>query len=107
MPSTNSDFDIALHERTPVAQWQIVEVEFPSTPDTDYEIVHRLKPPTAEEVEYTVLRQSTAGVVYEDRSAGRRKWGPNFIVLRSDTASWKGRLLLQVLKSARGPLESE
>jgi hypothetical protein len=96
---TPKDFDIGLHDRVPDGEWCIVDVVFPATAHTDFQIPHTLSPPSQEQVEYTVLRQATPGTVYEDRSATRTAWGPGFIILRSDTGSWTGRLLLRVLKS--------
>ncbi len=88
-----------VHQRTPVGQWQIVDVRFGATPDTPTEIRHRLSPASVDQIEYTVLRQLTPGTVYEDRTVGRTPWGNGYIVLQSDTANWNGRLLLMVLKT--------
>ncbi len=93
------NLDVTIHLYVPDGQWEIVDVTFPSTPDTDYKIRHNLTPPSNEQIEYTVLRQSTPGVVYEDRSPSRVPWGEKFIVLRSDVSSWHGRLMLRVLKN--------
>lgn len=95
---TTKNLDIVLHDRVPDGQWEIVDVAFPATAHADFQIPHSLSPESAEQVEYTVLRQSTPGTVYEDRSATRTKWSPGFIILRSDTGGWTGRLLLRVLK---------
>lgn len=97
---TPKDLDITLHDRVPDGQWEIVDVVFPATAQTDFQIPHSLSPASPEQLEYTVLRQATPGTVYEDRSATRTPWGPGFIILRSDTASWTGRILLRVLKSS-------
>jgi hypothetical protein len=97
---TPKELDIELHDRVPDGQWEIVDVVFPATAGADFQIPHSLSPASPEQVEYTVLRQATPGTVYEDRSSTRAAWNPGYIVLRSDTASWTGRLLLRVLKSS-------
>jgi len=92
--------DVQLHQVVAAGQWEIVDVAFTaSNVDTQVAYTH-LEPPTPESVEYTVLRQTGLGTVYEDRSAGRAKWGDGYIILRS-TAPQTARLLLQVLKTPK------
>ncbi len=96
----NKNLESDFHQRTPVAQWEIVDVRFGSTPNTPTEVRYkRLLPKSVDQIEYTVLRQLTPGTVYEDRTVGRTPWGNGYIVLNSDTANWNGRLLLTVLKT--------
>lgn len=91
------DLSGALAERWPFAKWELVDVTFPTTPDTDLTIPHLLKPSTPGDVHYMVIKQTTAGVVYETDVVGRKPSTTNFLVLRSDVASWHGRLLLGLL----------
>jgi hypothetical protein len=92
-----------IEEKTPVVDWEIVDVTFGGTPDTDLVIRHHLLPKNPNAVQYTVLRQTTPGVVYENRTPTNYKsWTTEYIVLRSDTAHWSGRLLLTLMKNKRG-----
>lgn len=100
MATDNVRLDIEIHNRIPFGRWQIVDVEFAAA-DTDFVIPHDLEPSSPYDVHYTVLRQTTTGVVYEvnrGETADAKAWESDYIVLRSDVANWKGRLLLTVLK---------
>ena len=92
--------DVQLHQVVSAGQWEVVDVTFTAA-NTDTQIAYtHLEPPTPESVEYTVLRQTGLGTVYEDRSAGRAKWGDGYIILRS-TAPQTARIFLQVLKTPK------
>lgn len=92
--------DVQLHAVVPDGQWEVVDVTFTAA-NADTQVAYtRLVPPTAESVEYTVLRQTGLGTVYEDRSAARAKWGDGYIILRS-TAPQTVRILLRVLKTPK------
>lgn len=96
---TANDVAVAIHKATPFGRWQFVDVTF-SDFDTDLVIPHDLKPSAAEQVFYTVVRQATPGSVYETgKETGAKLPTRNYIVLRSDTAGWHGRLLLTLAKS--------
>ena len=97
-PETYSNFVSELNIRDPFQQWQIVDVQFPSTANTDYVIRHKLAPQNPRDVHYRVIKQFNNGVVYESAAPGGKQWGSDFIVLRSDKASWCGRILLGVVK---------
>lgn len=99
-----ASLDQELHLRIPFGIWQIVDVTFPSTPDTNLVIRHTLAPTKPGDVHYTVIKQTTAGVVYEALDADRKLWTPEFIVLRSDVGGWNGRLLLSLLKTSKPSL---
>ena len=100
---TAKDFSIGMHSRVPDAAWYITDVTFPASANTDCQIPYSAQfasaLPNPDAVEYSVLRQSAAGSVYEDSSLTRTAWGRGFIILRSDTAALKCRLLLRVLKT--------
>src|SRR5678816_4586119 len=84
-------------ERDPFVDWEIVDVQFPDDPDTDYVIRHSLGPDRPRDVHYRVIKQFTPGTVYESNAVGRKEWSNDFIVLRSDEGGWTGRLLLGLL----------
>lgn len=83
---------------TPVAQYQVVTVTFPATPGLDKIVRHKLNVENPNDIYVTVLRQSVAGSVYEDKTATRKPWQQGYIVLRSDAANWQGTLMLSVLR---------
>ncbi len=101
MATDNIKLDIELHNRIPFGRWQIVDVKFPTSANTDYVIPHMLEPSDPYDIQYVVLRQTMAGNVYEANRgivSDAKAWTTDFIVLRSDVASWTGRLLLVTLK---------
>lgn len=81
--------------------WEFVDVTFPTVANTDLVIRHKLGPAVPGSVHYQVVRQSTPGTVYEapTGTVGARKWTSDYIVLRSDTASWNGRLVLTLARN--------
>jgi hypothetical protein len=81
---------------SPYAQYQRVEVTFPSTPDTDIVIKHTLQASNPEDLEYTIAKQDRAGFVYNDQGATRKDWKPGFLYLRCSVASLKATILLTV-----------
>lgn len=81
-------------ERDPFVGWQAVDVQFPSTPHSDYVIRHGLTVDNPKDVHYRVIKQFTSGTVYEASDA---IWTHEYVVLRSDVANWTGRLLLGTL----------
>lgn len=85
-----------IRQRWPSAQWETMDVTFPSTPDTDLTIVHTLRPQTPDSINYLPVRLGQAASVYHDTSASRLAWGTGFIRLRCNVASAKVRLLLWV-----------
>jgi len=100
MATDNVRLDIELHNRTPVGRWEIVDVELGGA-DLDFVIPHNLKPSNPYDVHYSVIKQTTAGVLYEavqGSTPNAKAWESDYIVLRSDVANWKGRLLLFILK---------
>jgi hypothetical protein len=82
-----------LEKRLPFAQWQRVRVTF-ATADQDTEVVHALRPPTPEHVDYVVLGASAATSIYNDTSATRTAWQPNYILLRSSAVATVDLLLV-------------
>lgn len=85
-----------LLQGSPYAQYERVEVTFPSTANADAVIRHHLNVVNPEGVDYQILRADRAGEVYHDQSASRKAWGAGFIVLRASVASLKATLLLTV-----------
>lgn len=81
---------------SPFAQYQRVEVTFPSVADTDIVIRHKLNIANPDVVEYSLLKSDRAGLVYNDHASTRRPWGSSFLILRSSVASMKATLLLTV-----------
>lgn len=80
----------------PFAMWEEVEVNFPSTPNTDVVVPTTLQPTNPNTINYLPLRKSAAADVYHDVSITRKAWQPTYILLRSNVASVKMRLLLYV-----------
>lgn len=80
----------------PLAQWEEVEVTFPSTANTDCIVPHTLVPGNLEAVNYLPVRKAQAADVYHDTSGTRKAWQPTYIILRCTVASAKVRLLLYV-----------
>jgi hypothetical protein len=95
--STRIEEQTGLKSRDPFVSWEIVDVQFPSTPDTDLVIRHNLHVEQPRDVHYRVIKQFTQGDVYETVEGGSTKWTTDYIVLRSDFGGWTGRLLLGVL----------
>jgi hypothetical protein len=87
-----------IHKRVPFGKWQIVDVTFPDTINTDCIIPHNLLPNKPSDVQYTILRQTTVGDIYEGTDVNAKAWTKDYIVLRSITSKWQGRLLLTLLK---------
>src|SRR4051812_4089371 len=85
----------------PIAQWQELDVVFPSVADTDITIQHTLAPPTPEHINYYVIRQGQACSVYHDSTGTRKPWASGYIILRSSVASAKVTLLLTVSHGQR------
>jgi hypothetical protein len=79
---------------SPFAQYERVEVTFPSSANTDVVVKHSLQPTSPEDIEYTVLKLDRAGRVYNDQSATRKSWKQGYIYLRCDVASVKATVLL-------------
>ncbi len=86
--------EVDLLPRLPFATTQFVDVAFPSTADVDLVIRHRLQTSRPDDVRYLVIQQEAAGSIYRDTSPDRRAWGSDYIILRTDTAGLKARLLL-------------
>lgn len=80
----------------PFAQWELVDVTFPSTPDSDIQVPHGLQAPSPEHVYYIPVRNAQAVDVYHDVAGTRLPWQPTYIVLRANVASAKVTLLLFV-----------
>ncbi len=91
------NLDILLTERCPYGHYEVVDVKFEGA-NADFIIPHSLNPEHPQDVQYSVLRQTTDGVVYEATDAN---WTNDYIILRASTASWCGRLLLSVLTEQR------
>jgi hypothetical protein len=87
----------------PFAEWEEVDVTFSSTANADTFIRHTLTPATPEAVNYIIVRKGQAAHVYHDISGTRKPWQLNYIILRSDVASAKVRLLLYVGHSTLRP----
>lgn len=85
---------VHLNKRDPFASWEWYDVQFPATPHTDLVIPHTLTVDEPKDVHYRVIKQFTAGTVYEAPSA---VWTHEYVVLRSDVGGWTGRILLGVL----------
>src|SRR5688572_20159016 len=93
------DFN-TLKQHTPYAQYEIVDVVFGAA-DADYEVRHSLKPPTPEHIDYTVLRQGQAAIIYHDMSATRTPWREGVLTLRSNITNARVTLLLTVTHQMR------
>ncbi len=83
-------------------QYQYVDVVFNATANADTDIVHTLKPPTVDSLDWEVVgvnfaaAPAAAPVIYRDTSATRRPWGNGYLVLRSNVASLSVTLRLTV-----------
>ena len=96
---TSTSVAVQIHKATPVGRWEVVDVAFGAVPNEDLVIPHSLTPSASEQVHYQVVRAATPGTIYEPMDDGTAKTGNrNYIVLRSDTANWRGRLLLSIFK---------
>lgn len=80
----------------PWAQWEEIDVAFGSSANVDTFIRHTLSPPTAEHVNYMVIRNGQNAKIYHDPTGTRKPWGAGYILLRSDVANAKVTLLLTV-----------
>jgi hypothetical protein len=89
-----------LKQMTPASQYQEVDVTFGAA-DTDFEILHRLQPPTPEHVNYQILRKDRAADVYHDATVTRKAWRDGVVILRCSTANAKVTLLLTVAHDKR------
>lgn len=88
----------------PLAQWEEVEVTFPSAANTDLQIATGLTPPVnLEGINYVALRKDRAADIYHDTSATRKPWQRGSIFLRSTVASARVRLLLYVPHAGQTP----
>lgn len=88
----------------PYAQWQIVDVVFPATINTDYIIQHSLLPVSPEQVNYSVIRKGQIVDVYHDASGTRRPWQDGYIILRANVGNAKASLLLWVAHNQNRPV---
>lgn len=95
-------FNSALEQ--PFAQWEEVDVTFPSTPNTDTIVRHTLVPQSPEAINYIPIRKAQASHVYHDASGTRKPWQKGYIVVRSDIANAKVTLLLYVSHATRRTL---
>lgn len=89
-----------LKERTPYAQYELVDVEFGDAYQ-DTEVRHSLQPPTPEHVEYLIVKQAQAGTVYHDLAATRKPWTAGVLRLRSNITGARATLLLSVSHDKR------
>lgn len=91
-----------LEDHSPIAQFEYVTVTFNATANADTTIVHTLRPPTPDDVDYEVVRwnfgsaPATTPVLYVDSSGSKRAWGDGYIVLRCNIASASVTLRLTV-----------
>lgn len=87
--------NLDLLKGSPFSQYQRVTVTFPSTPNTDLVVNHKLSNvANPESIEYHPTKLSAAGIVYNDQSASRKPWTTSYIVLRSNVASLQATLVL-------------
>lgn len=89
-----------LYAGSPYAQYQRVDITFPSTANQDTVVRHSLRPTSPDDVEYHVVSQDRAGSVYNDHASTRKVWGDGFIIVRSSVASLKATLLLTVPRAS-------
>lgn len=80
----------------PTRKWEIQTVVFPSTPNTDLDIAHKLNPNNPEAVDVTVLSSTAPVWVYRDGSSTRVAWSQGLIRVRATTPSARVVLLLSV-----------
>lgn len=80
----------------PLAQWEVVDVTFPTGANTDCVIPHTLSPHNPEAINYIPIRKAQAADVYHDVSGTRTAWQSTYIILRSTVASARVTLLLFV-----------
>lgn len=93
--TSNDDRTIAF------ADWLEVEVTFPSTVNTDLVVPHDLGADDPNTILYLPLRSDRACDVFHDTSATRKPWTSTYILLRSNVANAKVRLLLYVGRDNR------
>lgn len=96
-PDLTYFFDI-FKAASPFASYQYVDVTFAGA-NTDYDVAHKLSPPTAESVDYQVVRKSQACDVYNDMTGTKRAWGTGYITLRCTVANAVVTLLLTVRRT--------
>lgn len=90
---------------SPLAQYEEVDVVFPDTPHTDLEVPYtNLKPPSPEQIDYQVVRQSQAAVIYHDVSGTRKPWPRGFILLRSNVGGARATLRLSTRQREFAPV---
>jgi hypothetical protein len=82
-----------LRSQTPATQYERVRVTFGAA-DTDTVIPHGLRPPSADHVDYQVIRADRATSLYH--TIDGKAWAAGFIVLRSSAADATVTLLLTV-----------
>lgn len=88
-----SGLEERLQSATPSARFEFQDVLF-STAHMDVVVQHGLRPTGGEQIAYVVVQSTGPAHVYQDASSTRRKWTQDTIVLRSDTANVRVRLLL-------------
>jgi hypothetical protein len=90
-----SSLELEVEKGLPFSAFTYIDVTF-ETANLDVQVDHTLRPITPEDINYQVVRADRACLIYHDQSATRRPWGRGYILLRSDTAGAKVRLLLSV-----------
>jgi hypothetical protein len=94
-----SRLEDALLRMCPFRKWDIRQVTFPDTPNTDLDLFHDLQPQADERVAYMVLQASAPTIVYHDRTPDRFPWSSNICRLRASTATVSVTLLLATVAS--------
>jgi hypothetical protein len=97
VPTQKNKLDVDLNKRDPFVNWQMVDVQFPDTPNTDFLIPHNLRVANPYDIHYKVVKAFTPGDIYESDDVDAKKWTPDYIVLRSDMGGWTGRIQLGTL----------
>jgi hypothetical protein len=95
--------DDALSKFCPFRQWQLVNVQFPTAPNTDIDIAHSLKLSRAENVVYIPLQQSSPTTIWHNRNAGATPWSNQVIRLRSTVGGAKALILLATVPERNLP----
>ena len=75
--------------------FQVVDITF-ATADVDTVVEHNLRPAVPEHAAYIVLQSSGPANIYHDMAAARRPWASGTLLLRSDTANVRVRLLVML-----------
>lgn len=85
-----------------MGQFQYVDVQFPSGAYQDLVVPHTLRVADPEQIRWLPVALDfptfpvTAPVIYRDTGVNRRAWTSTYLILRSNVASLRGRLLLFV-----------